>query len=493
MQNQKAREQTTRKITSEKMGVMPVGKLIFTMSLPAMISMLVQALYNVVDSMFVSAIPGEEGAKALAAVSIAFPFQMLIMAFALGIAVGSGSLISRHLGEGDEYAASKVASTGLIVSLLHCAGFMVLGLTVVRPLAGLFTSDAETIDMVVAYLSVCAVLSAGMYVEIFVNKANQAMSRMIIPMISQLIGAVTNIILDPVCIFFLGLGVRGAAIATVTGQIVAMIFTLIAFTVQKPEISISLKFVRMKGRTIASIYKIGLPTIILNAVSSFTIMALNAVFNAFDSPDNVTILGVYFKVQSFVFMPCFGLNQGILPILAYNYGAVKKDRFVKAYTIALITALTIMVVGLLLFQTTSPLILSAFRSVSENAALLKKTVKAFRIISISFLPAALGIITITAYQSIGRGISSMLMSILRQVGFLLPVALLLCFTAGVDHVWWAYPVAEVAVIAVFFPLAIKTINAVFEQKSAEAAIASESAEVPDFSQESAKTEASDAL
>ena len=232
MQNQKAREQTTRKITSEKMGVMPVGKLIFTMSLPAMISMLVQALYNVVDSMFVSAIPGEEGAKALAAVSIAFPFQMLIMAFALGIAVGSGSLISRHLGEGDEYAASKVASTGLIVSLLHCAGFMVLGLTVVRPLAGLFTSDAETIDMVVAYLSVCAVLSAGMYVEIFVNKANQAMSRMIIPMISQLIGAVTNIILDPVCIFFLGLGVRGAAIATVTGQIVAMIFTLIAFTVQ---------------------------------------------------------------------------------------------------------------------------------------------------------------------------------------------------------------------------------------------------------------------
>ncbi|MBP5307987.1 MAG: MATE family efflux transporter [Clostridia bacterium] len=454
------------KAKSEKMGVMPVGKLIFVMSVPAMISMLVQALYNVVDSMFVSAIGGVEAERALDAVSIAFPFQLLNMAFALGIAVGANSLIARHLGEGDGYSASKVASTGMVVSLAHCVVFMILGATAVRPVARLFTSDGQTVDMVVSYLSVCLIFSFGLYVEVFVNKVNQAMSRMTIPMISQLIGAITNIILDPVFIFVFGLGVTGAAVATVTGQIFAMIFTVIVYAVKKSEVSILPKYVRMKGRTIASIYKIGLPTIILNAIGSFTIMTMNGILSFFKSKYGITILGVYFKVQSFVFMPCFGLNQGILPILAYNYGANKKDRFDKTFRIALTVALIIMAVGFVLFQTVSGYILSAFGSISANAEMHAQAVSAFRIISVSFLPAALSVITITMFQSIGRGVSSMLMAVLRQVGVLIPAALVLCVLYGVNAVWWAYPIAEIAVIAVFFPIALKTIAKVFAIKAA---------------------------
>jgi len=386
------------------------------------------------------------------------------MAFALGIAVGSNSLIARHLGEGDRYSASKVASTGLVVSLAHCAVFMILGATAIRPVARLFTGDEETVDMVVSYLSVCMIFSFGMYVEVFVNKVNQAMSRMTIPMVSQLIGAITNIILDPVFIFAFKMGVTGAAVATVIGQIFAMIFTVITFAVKKSEVSISPKFVRLKGRTIVNIYKIGLPTIILNAIGSFTIMAMNGMLRYFRSKYGITILGVYFKVQSFVFMPCFGLNQGILPILAYNYGANKKDRFYKAFRIALTVATVIMAVGFTLFQTVSRYILSVFGSIGANEEMLEKAVSAFRIISVSFLPAGLSVITITMFQSIGKGVSSMFMSILRQVGVLLPAAFLLSLLAGVNLIWWSYPIAEIVVIVIFFPLALKTIKKVFYEK-----------------------------
>ena len=451
---------------SEKMGIMPVGKLILTMSVPAMISMLVQARYNVVDSMFVSAIGGVEAERALDAVSIAFPFQLLYMAFALGIAVGSNSLIARHLGEGDKYSASKVASTGLVVSLVHCAVFMLLGATVVRPVAKLFTEDEETVGMVVSYLSVCMIFSFGMYTEVFINKVNQAMSRMTIPMVSQLIGALTNIVLDPVFIFVFKMGVTGAAVATVVGQIFAMIFTVAVFLLQKTEVSISPKYVRLKGKTIVNIYKIGLPTIILNAIGSFTIMAMNGILRYFKSKYGITVLGVYFKVQSFVFMPCFGLNQGILPILAYNYGANKKDRFDKAFRIALTVAVSIMAIGFVLFQAFSRPILSVFGSIGANEEMLNQAVKAFRVISVSFLPAGLSVITITMFQSIGKGVSSMLLSILRQVGVLLPAAIALSALTGVNNIWWAYPIAEVAVIAVFFPVALSTIKKVFASKAA---------------------------
>ena len=461
-----AKEQHKNKDRSEKMGTMPVGKLIFIMSMPAMISMFVQALYNVVDSICVSSISGVAGAKALDAVSIAFPFQMLYMAFALGIAVGSNSLIARHLGEGDKYSASKVASTGLVVALLHCAGFMILGATVVRPVASLFSDDEETISMVVSYLSVCMIFSLGMYVEIFLNKVNQAMSRMTIPMIAQLIGAVTNIVLDPVFIFLFDMGVTGAAVATVIGQFAAMVFTIITFVTRSSEVAVSPKYVRMKGKTILSIYKIGLPTIILNAVSSFTIMLMEAILRIFDSVFGISILGVYFKVQSFVFMPCFGLNQGLLPIMAYNYGANKKERFVKAYKIGITVALGIMAAGLIIFQAFSLYILSAFRSIAANGDMMAEAVYAFRAVSCSFLFAAVCIITITMFQSVGRGVSSMMMSILRQIGFLLPAAYLLCTFSGASHIWWAFPIAELLVSAIFFPIAVKTIRKVFEDKSA---------------------------
>ncbi len=452
------------------MGTMPIGKLIAVMSLPAMISMLVQALYNVVDSMFVSAIGGTEGANALEAVSIAFPLQTLYMAFAIGVAVGSNSLIARALGEKDRRTASKVASTGLVVSLVHCAIFMILGATVTRPVARLFADgNTQVEDMVVEYMSVCLIFSAGMFVEVFINKVNQAMSRMVVPMISQLIGAITNIILDPIFIFTLGLGVKGAAIATVIGQFAAMIFTVVAFAVKKSEVSIGFKYIRIKGSTLLDIYRIGLPTIILNAVSSFTVMAMNIIFGLFNSEYGVTILGTYFKVQSFIFMPCFGLNQGILPIMAYNYGANDKKRFVKTYKLALIIALCIMAVGVIIFQTLSGVILGAFKSIAENEVMFNECKTAFRIISVCFLPAGLSIITITMFQSVGYGVNSMLMSILRQLVILLPAAVLLCATAGVAHIWWAYPIAEFAVIAVFFPIGLNVIKKVFERKYKEAA------------------------
>ena len=451
---------------SEKMGKMPIGKLIFVMSAPAMISMLVQALYNVVDSFYVSSITGAAGERALEAVSIAFPFQLLCMAFALGIGVGSNSLIARHLGEGDTYSASKVASTGLVVSLIHCVVFMILGATVVRPLAGLFTNDEQTVDMVVGYLSVCLIFSAGMYVEVFVNKVNQAMGRMTVPMISQLIGAITNIILDPIFIFNANMGVVGAAVATVIGQFAAMIFTVIMFALQKSEAKISFKYVRMHGKTIANIYKIGLPTIILNAVNSFTVMLMNAIMVIFNSEYGITILGVYFKLQSFVFMPCFGLNQGLLPILAYNYGANERGRFVKTYRLGISIALIIMAVGLLLFQTITKYILGAFASVANNAEMLSQAIYAFRVISISFLPAALSIITITMFQSVGKGLNSMIMSVLRQIGVLLPSAYLLSVIFGVEQIWWAYPFSELLVVLIFIPIAIKTVRKVFDDKAA---------------------------
>ncbi len=468
--DEKAGEVTpSRQKTAEnakKMGVMPVGKLIFRMSAPAMISMLVQALYNVVDSIFVSAIGGVTGAKALDAMSYAFPLQMLYMAFALGIGVGSNSLISRYLGEGDRYSANKVAITGLVVSLFHCAVFMIIGATLMGPVAGLFTSDAQTAAMVAEYMSICLIFSGGCFAEIFINKVNQSMSKMTVPMISQLIGAIVNIILDPVFILKFGMGVKGAAIATVIGQWCALIFTAITFFVRKSDVALNFKYLRLKGRTIASIYRIGLPTIILNAVSSFTIMLMYEIFNRFEGAGNgsVTILGVYFKVQSFVFMPCFGLNQGILPILAYNYGANKKPRFVRAYATAVTVALIIMAAGLAVFQFGSGLILGLFRSIAENPDLLAKAIRAFRIISVCFIPAGLSVITITMFQSIGYGFSSMLMSVLRQLVILLPVAYLLCRFASAAYVWWAYPIAEVAVIAVFLPIALATIKKVFIKK-----------------------------
>lgn len=455
---------------SEKMGKMPVGRLILTMSLPAIFSMLVQALYNIVDSIYVAQITGF-GTAPTDAVSIAFPFQMLLMAFAIGIGVGGNSLIARHLGRRDNYSASKVASTGMVVSIAHCAVFVILGFTAIRPIVGLFTSDSVTADMSTEYLSVCMIFSIFMYVEIFINKVNQAMSKMTIPMISQLIGAITNIILDPIFIFSFGLGVKGAAIATVIGQCVACIFTVITFAVKKSEVSISPKYVRLKGHTILDIYKIGLPTIILNAVGSFTTMAMNFIMKSFNFESGITILGVYFKVQSFVFMPCFGLNQGLLPILAYNYGANKKDRFVKAYRIAITVALCIMAVGFTLFMTLSGGIISIFKNVAEIPALKEAAVSAFRVFSISFIPAGFCIITITMFQSVGHGIKSMLMSMLRQLVFLIPIALFITAVINPQYIWWAYPIAEVLVASIFMPIAFSTVKKVFarRQKKEEAA------------------------
>lgn len=447
---------------SDKMGTMPVGKLILTMSLPAIASMLVQALYNVVDSIFVSNIEfyGDAAASAL---SIAFPFQMLFMAFSLGIGVGVNSLVSKNLGAGERERANAISSTGLLLTVLNAAIFLVLGFTMAETVAKWFTSDETVIEFTTVYIKITVGLSVFSFIEVFVNKLNQAQSNMIIPMFTQLIGAITNIILDPIFIFGLfgieAMGVKGAAVATVIGQAVAMAFCIITFIAQKQEIKINLKDVfKPKLKTIGEIYAIGIPTIILNAVSSFTIIVMNLILSA----SGIIILGYYFKLQSFVFMPIFGMNQGVLPILAYNYGRQSKVRFVSGYKIALISAFAIMVAGLLIFQLLSPYFLQMFGNLREDASLMKECVNAFRMISWCFLPAAIGIITTTMFQAIGRGVTSMIMSLLRQVALLLPIAYALKALFSESYLWLCYPISEVIVVLIFFPIAVKIINKIFK-------------------------------
>lgn len=452
---------------SEKMGKAPVGRLLITMSLPAIFSMLVQALYNIVDSMYVSGIGGVEGEKSLDAVSIAFPFQMLSMAFAFGVAIGTGALISRKLGEGDPSAAKKLASTGLVLAVINCLFFVLLGALVPRYIGEKFADDPVTALYVKRYLSVAYLFSIGMYIEIFINKILQAANNMLVPMFSQIIGAVTNIILDYIFIFVFCWGVLGAAYATVIGQGAACVFSLIMFFAKKREVGFDFKKFRLKWQVVGMIYRIGLPSIVLNSISSFTTLIMNVFLRSTEY--GISILGVYFKLNSFVFMPIFGLNQGLMPLLAYNYGANEKERFVKAFRMGMIFAFAVVSVGFVIFQTMPQVILKMYKSIYENPAALQAAEQALRKISLCFIPAGFSIVTITMYQSVGHGVKAMLMSVFRQLVFLLPFALIVYMFFDMNYIWYAYPFAELIVAVVFVPLGIKTVKTVFESKNRQLA------------------------
>lgn len=424
-----------------KMGIMPVNKLLITMSAPMMLSMLIQALYNVVDSIFVSWI-GESN-NALTAVSLAFPAQSLMIAVAVGTGVGVNSLISRKLGAKDFDGANKIAANGVFLALCSYLVFLLLGLTIVRPFFELQTDIPEVIDNGVTYLRICMCCSFGVFFQIMYERLMQSTGKTIYIMYCQGLGAIINIILDPILIFgYLGMpkmGVAGAAVATVAGQICAMLLAILIHHTRNKEVRIDYRNFRPSLRSIRDIYFIAFPSIIMQSIGSVMVFILNGILISF-TKIAVDVFGVYFKLQSFVFMPVFGLNNGLVPIVGYNYGAKKRERIVKAIRYACMYALTIMIGGLLVIQFIPDKILMIFNASDE---MLNIGVFALRIISTHFVLAGVSIVLSSVFQALGQAFKSMFVSIARQLVVLLPAAKLLSLSGNVNLVWWAFPIAEV--------------------------------------------------
>ena len=425
--------------TANKMGTAKMLPLILSMALPAMFSMLIQALYNVVDSYYVAKFSD----KALSAVSLAMPVQNLMIAFSVGTAVGVTSLISRRLGEKRREEAGYGAMHGLILCVVTSAVFAIYGAFFSTPFFRLFESDPEIISMGDTYITICCVFSVGMFVSTMLEKTLQATGNMIWPMIFQLIGAVANIILDPIFIFgYFGLpamGVAGAAIATVGGQWICMIVCILVTVRGKHEIEITFKGFKFRWRIVRDIYAVGLPAIVMQAIGTVMNVAMNAILSGF-STAAYTVFGLYFKLQSFVFMPVFGLTQGLLPIMGYNYGARNRQRLMSALKNGCMIALVIMGVGLLLFQLAPAWLIGMFNPTPEMMTI---GLRALRIISTCFPLAALGIIVSNMFQAMGHGTYSMIISLMRQLVILIPSAWLLAkLTGQVGYVWWAFPIAE---------------------------------------------------
>ena len=421
-----------------RMGTMPVGKLLVTMSLPIMISMLIQALYNIVDSIFVAQI----GENALTAVSLAFPVQNLIIAVGIGTGIGINSLISRRLGERRFDDANAAAENGILLSLCNWLVFAIFGGLFSEAFFRAFTDNPEIISMGTDYLTVCTVFSFGCFMQFACERILQATGITIYNMITQATGAIINIILDPIMIFglfgFPRLGVKGAAVATVIGQIVAMLMGLWFNAKKNREIHMDFRHFRPSGRIIGEIYKVGVPSIVMQSIGTVMTIGMNKILIAF-SETAVAVFGVYFKLQSFVFMPIFGLTNGLVPIVAYNYGARKRHRITGSIRHALVYALSIMALGTLLFQLLPAPLLRLFKA---SDALLAIGVPALRIISISFLGAGVGIVLSSVFQAMGNGVLSLTMSVARQLAVLLPVAWLMARFVGLDAVWAAFPVSE---------------------------------------------------
>lgn len=434
-----------------KMGVMPVNKLLFTMSLPMIISMLVQALYNVVDSVFVAQI----GESALTAVSLAFPVQNLMIAVSVGTGVGVNALLSRSLGEKNRKAADLAAVNGLFVFFLSYLVFLVFGLFFARTYFTMQTSNPEIIEQGTVYLSICTVLSFGIFLEIALERIMQSTGRTIYNMITQGLGAIINIVLDPILIFgLLGMprmGIAGAAVATVIGQIIAMGLLLYFNITKNSDVDLNMRGFRPHARTIKEIYRVGLPSIVMQSISSVMTFGMNKILLMF-SETAVSVFGIYFKLQSFIFMPVFGLNNAMVPIVAYNYGARNKERIMKTVRTSIITAVAIMLVGFGLFQTLPDKFLMMFDA-SEH--MMSIGVPALRIISCSFLFAGYCIVVGSVFQALGNGIYSLIVSVARQLVCILPLAFLFAEIWGLNAVWLAFPLSEIISMAVTTVLFIR--------------------------------------
>ena len=424
-----------------KMGTMPIPKLLISMSLPMMISMLVQALYNIVDSMFVAQLNED----ALTAVSLAFPIQTLMIAIASGTGVGINALLSRNLGEKNYEAADSAAKNGLFLGIASCIIFAVIG-----GLGSHFFFAAQTDNQTIVtygtqYLTIITVCSAGIFLQITLERLMQSTGKTIYNMITQGTGAIINIILDPILIFGLfglpRLEVAGAALATVIGQVIAVLMSFYFNLTRNKEINISLRGFRPHMRTIAVIYEVGIPSIIMQAIGSVMTFGMNKILLIFSSTA-AAVFGVYFKLQSFIFMPVFGLNNGMIPIIAFNYGARNKDRIIQTIKLSIIIAVSIMLFGLAIFQTLPGFLLRNLFDASEN--MLKIGVPALRIISLSFLFAGYCIIVGSVFQALGNAVYSLIGSAARQLFVILPVAYVFARIFGLHMVWWSIPIAEIA-------------------------------------------------
>ena len=438
-------EETLRE---NKMGTMPENKLLLSMAVPMMISMLVQALYNIVDSIFVSRICED----ALTAVSMAFPWQNIVIAIAVGFGVGINALLSRALGQKNDERVNQVAVNGLLLAGLSYLLVLVAGLIGIRAYMRTQTDIETIVNYGITYLNICILCSFGVFVEITFERFLQATGRTVYSMITQLTGAITNIILDPILIFgllgFPKLGIVGAAWATVIGQCVGAVVAVMLNHFKNPEVHLRLRHIRPNGRLMGEITAISIPSIIMSCISSLTCFVMNMILIAYSSTA-VAVFGVYFKLQSFVFMPVFGLNNGMVPIIAYNYGAQKPERIHKTIRLGMVYAVAIMVVGLLVFQLIPKELLLMF---DASDAMLEIGAPALRIMSLAFVFAGIGIVSGSSCQAFGYSVYSMLISIARQIVVLIPAAYLLSLTGVLRSIWFAFPIAEIfsLILSLFF-------------------------------------------
>ena len=426
-------------LRENKMGTMPENKLLLSMAVPMMISMLVQALYNIVDSIFVSRICED----ALTAVSMAFPWQNIVIAIAVGFGVGINALLSRALGQKNAERVNQVAINGLLLAGLSYLLVLVAGLIGIRAYMRTQTDIETIVNYGITYLNICILCSFGVFVEITFERFLQATGRTVYSMITQLTGAITNIILDPILIFgllgFPKLGIAGAAWATVIGQCVGAVVAVTLNHFKNPEVHLRLRHIRPNGRLMGEITAISIPSIIMSCISSLTCFVMNMILIAYSSTA-VAVFGVYFKLQSFVFMPVFGLNNGMVPIIAYNYGAQKPERIHKTIRLGMAYAVAIMAVGLLVFQLIPKQLLLMF---DASDAMLEIGAPALRIMSLAFVFAGVGIASSSACQAFGYSVYSMLISIARQIVVLIPAAYLLSLTGVLRSIWFAFPIAEI--------------------------------------------------
>ena len=435
--------------TENKMGTMPVKQLIIAMSLPMMISMLVQALYNVVDSIFVAQIEED----ALTAVTLAFPMQNLMIAVGAGTGVGINALLSKALGEKRFDKSDAAANTGIFLSFLNFIAFLVIGFLLSEPFIRTQTADPKIIAYGTTYLRICCCMSVGVFFQITFERLLQSTGRTLYSMISQLTGAVINIIMDPIMIFgLLGcpkMGVAGAAYATVLGQVIASFLGLYMNLKVNKDITISLKeILRPKREIVKAIYAVGVPSILMMSIGSLMTYLMNRILIVF-STTTTAVFGVYFKLQSFFFMPVFGLNNGLIPVLAYNYGARNRERISESLKFAMMLAVVIMLVGMIVFEVIPGQLLGMFNASDDMKQI---GIPALRIICLSFPLAGFSIAMGSIFQAFSESIYSLIISIGRQLVVLIPIAWLLSLTGNVNLVWWAFPVAELVslVLSVFF-------------------------------------------
>lgn len=423
-----------------KMGTMPVNKLLVTMSLPMVISMIVQALYNIVDSIFVSRLSED----ALTAVSMAFPMQNLMISVAVGTGVGINAMLSRALGEKKFEAANKTAENGIFIEVLGYVLFLLIGIFVTKPFFLAQAGAGDIANMGIEYTRICLLMSFGIFMQIGFERILQSTGRTIFTMITQSTGAIINIILDPILIFGLfgmpKMGVAGAAIATVTGQICAAILAITFNLTKNPDVHISFKGFKPQIIFVKNILSVDIPSIIMSSVGSAMTFGMNKILITFSSTA-VAVFGVYFKLNSFVFMPVFGLNNGMVPIVSYNYGAQNKKRLTKTIKLAIMYAVCIMFIGIMLFQFIPDVLLRLF---DASDHMLEIGIPALRVISLSFAFAGICIVISSSLQALGHGFLSMMISITRQLIILLPSAYILAKFGGIHAVWWSFNIAEIA-------------------------------------------------